>query len=125
MHTFSSTLRLKTLQTSFLLLLAHMVQAQVTVNSGLSPEQYVNDILLGSGIEATNIQYTGSPLQIGYISGFDIEEFPIEEGLILSSEVANNPANVNSGCIDDMIQDGRRSAGIRTCSKSPTAFRRS
>ena len=73
MHTFSSTLRLKTLQTSFLLLLAHMVQAQVTVNSGLSPEQYVNDILLGSGIEAMNIQYTGSPLQIGFISGFDIE----------------------------------------------------
>ncbi len=111
MRTFSSILRLKTLQTAFLLLLAPVLHAQVTVNSGLSPEQYVNDILLGAGIEAMNIQYTGSPIQIGFISGFDIEEFPIEEGLILSSEVANNPANVNSGCFDDMIQDGQEVSG--------------
>lgn len=85
--------------------------AQVTVNSTLTPEEYVNDVLLGSGIEATNIAYTGSPIQIGRISGFDLAEFPIEEGLILSTEVANNPANVNAGCIDETILDGLEVSG--------------
>jgi gliding motility-associated-like protein len=92
-------------------LLASPVQAQLQVNSTLTPEQYVNDILLGAGIEATNIQLTGSPVQIGHITGFNADEFPITEGLILSTEVANNPANVNSGCLDDIINDGQEVSG--------------
>ena len=87
------------------------LNAQLEVNSTLTPEQYVNDILLGQGIEAINIQFTGSPVQIGHITGFDTDEFPIEGGLILSTEVANNPANVDSGCFDDMIMDGQEVSG--------------
>ena len=99
-----------------LLLLAMLVTglvlpAQVTVTSGLSPEQYINDVLLGAGVEATNIQYTGSPVQIGEISGFNIDEFPIEQGLILSTEVAANPANLNGGCLEDIIDDGQEVSG--------------
>ena len=90
--------------------LGHL-KAQVEVNSTLTPEQYVNDILLGEGIEATNIEFTGSPTQAGEITGFNLDEFPIEEGLILSTEVANNPANVDSGCFDDMIMDGQEVSG--------------
>ena len=47
------------------------LSAQVEVNSTLTPEQYVNDVLLGTGVEATNVQFTGSPMQIGEITGFD------------------------------------------------------
>ena len=32
--------------------------AQVEVNSTLTPEQYVNDVLLGTGVEATNVVFT-------------------------------------------------------------------
>ena len=74
--------------------------AQVEVNSTLTPDEYVNDVLLGSGVVATNVQLTGSPVQIGHITGFDPADFPIEAGLILSTEVANNPANVDDGCMD-------------------------
>ena len=88
-----------------------VLPAQVTVTSGLSPEQYINDVLLGAGVEATNIQYTGSPVQIGEISGFNIDEFPIEQGLILSTEVAANPANLNGGCLEDIIDDGQEVSG--------------
>ncbi len=87
------------------------LNAQLEVNSTLTPEQYVNDILLGQGIEAINIQFTGSPVQIGHITGFDTDEFPIEGGLILSTEVANNPANVDSGCIDVSIMDNQEVSG--------------
>ena len=79
-----------------------LASAQVEVNSTLTPDEYVNDVLLGTGVEATNVVFTGSPTQIGHITGFDPSEFPIEAGLILSTEVANNPANVDDGCVDDL-----------------------
>ncbi len=85
--------------------------AQVEVNSTLTPEEYVNDVLLGTGVEATNVQFTGSPVQIGEITGFDPAEFPIEAGLILSTEVANNPANVDDGCVDEFIDDNLEVSG--------------
>lgn len=85
--------------------------AQVEVNSTFTPEQYVNDVLLGTGVEATNVVFTGSPVQIGEITGFDPAEFPIEAGLILSTEVANNPANVDDGCVDEFIDDNLEVSG--------------
>lgn len=94
-----------------LLMVTSLTSAQLQVNSTLTPEQYVNEILLGDGIEATNIQLTGSPVQIGHITGFELDEFPIEGGLILSTEVANNPANIDSGCFDEMIMDGQEVSG--------------
>jgi len=87
------------------------LSAQVEVNSTLTPEQYVNDVLLGTGVEATNVQFTGSPMQIGEITGFDPADFPIEAGLILSTEVANNPANVDDGCQDEFIDDNLEVSG--------------
>ena len=87
------------------------LSAQLEVNSTLTPDQYVNDVLLGTGVEATNVQFTGSPTQIGQITGFDVTEFPIEAGLILSTEVANNPANIDEGCIEDFIDDGLEVSG--------------
>ena len=43
------------------------VSAQLTITSELTLEEYVNDILLGSGVSASNITYTGSMLQLGYL----------------------------------------------------------
>ena len=88
-----------------------LASAQVEVNSTLTPDEYVNDVLLGTGVEATNVVFTGSPVQIGHITGFDPSEFPIEAGLILSTEVANNPANVDDGCVDDFIDDNLEVSG--------------
>jgi len=93
------------------ILLLSSASAQLEVNSTLTPDEYVNDVLLGTGVEATNVQFTGSPVQIGQITGFDPTEFPIEAGLILSTEVANNPANIDDGCMDDFIEDGLEVSG--------------
>ena len=102
---------LRTMVVGALLLLGASVSAQLEVNSTLTPDEYVNDVLLGTGVEATNVQFTGSPVQIGEITGFDPTEFPIQAGLILSTEVANNPANIDDGCIDDFIEDGLEVSG--------------
>ena len=34
--------------------LAPSISAQLEVNSTLTPDEYVNDVLLGTGVEATN-----------------------------------------------------------------------
>ncbi|MGF1564465.1 MAG: choice-of-anchor L domain-containing protein [Flavobacteriales bacterium] len=75
---------------SVLLLATGHAISQVQVNSTLTPEQYVNDILLGNGIEAFNVQLTGSAVQIGHMTGGGPTPAPIAEGLILSSAQATN-----------------------------------
>jgi hypothetical protein len=50
----------------------------------VTPEEAVA-LLLGEGVIATNITYTGTQMQIGEMSGFDGTGFPIGDGVILSS----------------------------------------
>jgi gliding motility-associated-like protein len=65
--------------------------AQVEVNSDLTIEEYVNDILLGSGIQAFNITFQGGESQLGYLTNGE-ESFSIGSGLVLSNDVAVNLA---------------------------------
>ncbi len=61
--------------------------AQLTITSDMTLEEYVNDILLGSGVSASNITYTGSMMQLGYLENGEAE-FSVASGLVLSTEVA-------------------------------------
>ena len=72
--------------------------AQVDVDQSLTPAQYVNDVLLGEGVSATNIQFTGSLDQIGYMTGGESVNFPIEGGLVLSSGNAADAFCAGLGC---------------------------
>ncbi len=85
------------------------VQAQLDVESGLTLEEYVNDILLGSGIQASNISYQGGTNQLGYLTGGD-DLFSISSGLVLSCDVAENlecPADFLTcdGCLGNGFSD--------------------
>ncbi|MEY3397791.1 MAG: hypothetical protein RL220_385 [Bacteroidota bacterium] len=63
----------------------------------LTAEEAV-EILLGDGIVATNITFTGSAVQLGEIFGFEGTNFPLGEGVILSSADVLNvvpPGNFN------------------------------
>lgn len=72
-----------------LVLVAQPLTAQLEVESGLTLEEYVNDILLGNGIQAFNITYQGGDEQIGYLTGGD-DVFSLSSGLVLSCDVAQN-----------------------------------
>ena len=72
-------------------------QAQLQVETGLTLEEYVNDILLGSGIQASNITYQGGTNQLGYLTGGD-DTFSLSSGLVLSCDVAENLE-----CPDDFL----------------------
>ena len=79
--------------------LASTGYAQITVDQSLTIEQYVNDVLLGEGVTATNISFEGSMEQFGYMTGGLDNGFPIEGGLILSSGNAADAFCAGQGCI--------------------------
>ena len=74
---------------SLVCLVPNGLRAQLEVESGLTLEQYVNDILLGNGIQAFNITYQGGDEQLGYLTEAD-DVFSISSGLVLSCDVAEN-----------------------------------
>jgi hypothetical protein len=69
------------------LLIASVFSAEAQLQlQTLTIQQYVQDVLLGSGVAATNITYTGCPQQIGYITGGNSIGLSIDGGIALSSE---------------------------------------
>ena len=69
------------------------------MNSTFTIEEYVNEILLGEGVEAFNITYTGGASQLGYMTGGE-DVFTIGSGLVLSSDAAVNIACEFGTCGD-------------------------
>ena len=93
----------------FWLLSFSRANAQVEVETDLTLEEYVNDILLGNGIQAFNITYQGGTNQLGYLTGGD-EVFSINSGLVLSSDVSVNLAcptdwQTCNGCLGNGFND--------------------
>jgi subtilisin-like proprotein convertase family protein len=72
--------------------------AQVQVESGLTIEQYVNDVLLGTGVQASNITYSGGSEQLGMLTGAE-DSFSIPTGFVMSSDAAEN-----LGCPSAFVQ---------------------
>ncbi|MFM9983752.1 MAG: choice-of-anchor L domain-containing protein, partial [Flavobacteriales bacterium] len=76
--------------------------AQLIVDS-LSIEQYVQDVLLGNGVQASNISYTGCFAQIGYMHEGNSVGLNIDGGIVLSSDHVQNITGAfnslwNTGC---------------------------
>lgn len=76
--------------------------AQLTVNSSVTPTYLVNNVLLGSGITATGITYTGSATARGEFNGV-ASNIGFNSGLILASgniTTAIGPNNIGSAGTD-------------------------
>jgi gliding motility-associated-like protein len=63
---------------------------QILVDQSLTIQQYVTDVLLGTGVSASNIQFTGCPTQIGHLTGGGSVGLIIDGGVVLSSDNAKN-----------------------------------
>ncbi len=74
-----------------LLATVNFSHAQITVDNTQTPEQLVQNILLGFGVTASNIMYNGSPVNAAQIQGnvtfFDAQgtTFPINSGVLLTT----------------------------------------
>lgn len=88
-HFFSVSRVVFTLSVT-LAVLPMSIVAQMNISQAMTPAQYVNNVLLGEGVTATNVTFTGSLEQIGYMTNGG--GFGIESGVVLSSDQASNPA---------------------------------
>ncbi len=81
---------------------ANSLKAQLTTTQTLTPQQLVQNVLLGSGVTATNITYTGDALQISQFFATTTTSLGIASGVLLStgnslSSSAVGPQGPNSG----------------------------
>ena len=74
--------------------------SQLQVNTGMSPTQLVEDILLGPGINATNVKFTGdktiSIAQFDYTAVPGSNNLGLDKGVFLSTGRVQNAIGVNT-----------------------------
>lgn len=85
----------QTLLIVFGLLALTEASAQLVVDNTLTPEQLVEDILLGQGVVASNITFTGTNVQRAYFDGSN-SNVGLPEGVILSSGNVNTAIGPNN-----------------------------
>lgn len=74
-----------------LLLISQAAFGQLVTNAD-TPNNLVQNVLLGTGVQISNINYVGSPGSIGYFNGANTN-IGLNEGVILTTgTIANNPA---------------------------------
>ncbi|MCW5900205.1 MAG: choice-of-anchor L domain-containing protein [Flavobacteriales bacterium] len=93
------------------LLWAAHAQGQMNVSTALTPNQLVQDILLGNGVQAFNVTYNGVPSPPGGQAGSGSftainTNLGLEAGVILCSGFAQNVAAPASGFQSDWLNTG-------------------
>ncbi|KXJ04386.1 hypothetical protein AC249_AIPGENE9558, partial [Exaiptasia diaphana] len=58
--------------------------AQLVTSNAMTPQQLVNNVLIGGGVTASNIQYTGSANAIGHFDGVNCN-VGLDSGIILTT----------------------------------------
>jgi gliding motility-associated-like protein len=99
------TLRIACFAVVALLGAAPVAHGQFQVTTGLTLEEYVNDVLLGSGVQAFNITLTGSNSQLGHLTG-GADSFAVDAGLVLSSDLSDNIDCAGAGFCADCLGYG-------------------
>ncbi len=81
------------------MLLCTTATAQVTASGGLTPDQYVNNVLLGNGVTAFNVSYTGYVNGIGQFAATPGTNLGFSSGLYLTtgSILQNDPNGFGMG----------------------------
>lgn len=81
----------------FLLMLCALLpcRAQLSVNASFTPQELVDTVLLGPGVVAFNVQYTGHPAAIGFFNGTQ-SNIGLDSGIILTTGTIQNALGPNN-----------------------------
>ncbi|MFA5575017.1 MAG: choice-of-anchor L domain-containing protein [Brumimicrobium sp.] len=74
----------------FLLLISLPTIGQLQTSGGMSPTQLVQNVLLGQGVEVSNVSFSGSPQAIGTFNATNVNNFGINEGIIITTGTIHN-----------------------------------
>ena len=90
---------------------------QLTVDPSMTPENYVQNVLLGGGVTVTNVTFNGNPGNVvdpnGQIGSFDasMANVGITQGVILSSGDVNVALGPNTDSGNTLPAGGFGNAG--------------
>lgn len=82
---------------SLLLLPNKQGQAQIVIDTSYTPQQLVQNFLIGQGVIASNISYTGVPQSIGYFYNGGTTNLGLDSGIVLASGDVTLIPNQSSG----------------------------
>lgn len=82
------------LLSSILILISIVCKGQLTTNTLLTPEQLIKNILVGKGVEVSNIVYTGHEDAIGQFNGSQ-SNIGIDNGIIISTGTVKDETSDN------------------------------
>ncbi len=84
-----------------LLLLGTNVSAQLTVDASYTPQQLVEDVLIGGGVQVSNFQFSGNAAARGYFDGSN-SNIGLGSGIIISTGRAADAPGPNGTPISDL-----------------------
>ncbi len=106
---------------------AQFLQTIDAANNGpYTPQSLISNVLLGNGVDVSNIVYSGSPRAVGYFSG-GTQSIGIDRGILLTTGYASKPtigfgptdiggsfaSNSNGSTATDATLSGIASAAVR------------
>ena len=91
-----------------------LVKAQLITSNTLTPQQIVQNILLGAGVTASNITFTGDPLQLTQFTATQSTSLGLASGVLISTGKAvtndpdgpQGPNNSPGGFVTDFSNNG-------------------
>jgi gliding motility-associated-like protein len=101
------------------LLLSRSVSAQLVVTSAFTPLQLVNSVLLGPGVVAFNIQYTGSSKALGFFNGVT-SNIGLDSGVIISTGKVKDAIGPNNTTSITTINNTPGNAQLTQLAGQPT-----
>lgn len=105
----------------------------ISTSNNITPaslNNYVNNILISSGITSDYISYSGKPEQIGYLSAGGAQAgLPFESGIVLSSGAGDGLNNITGGVngpwtlggVSSPVWPGTFSPATQVCYSTPCA----
>ncbi len=88
---------MKTIQWLFIFLfIPFFTYGQLQVNGSMTPQQLVQNVLVGGGVNVTNVNYTGPNGCIGAFSNGQTTNLGLASGILLSTGGINNVPNPGS-----------------------------
>jgi len=79
--------------------------AQLVVDATFSPQQLVEDVLIGQGVQVSNFQFTGNPASRGFFDGAN-SNIGLASGVILSTGRAIDAVGPNTSPAGGISEEG-------------------
>lgn len=82
-----------------------VASAQLVVDATYSPQQLVEDVLIGQGVQVSNFQFTGNPASRGFFDGSNAN-LGLSSGVILSTGRAIDAVGPNTSTAGSISEEG-------------------